>query len=454
MAECKHCKLLVPAHPITHGTTGILKHLRKCPGSSLFENVDPNQTTLTQAMMGCPVVTLTFNKKRLDRRCVRWIIIAEMSFRVVDQEDFRDFISDLNPKYKLPNRHKVAAAVLELYVEEKAKLKSVIEGLRGDDIGRCLDVCLNDWGIDKVFSITVDNASANDTAIAYMKRILKSNGTLLLDGAYLHMRCACYILNLIVKDGMMKLSCEIDAIRNCVKFIHSSPARLEYFREYCVLLRFDRMSSIPFDVVTRWNATYKMLNSAFKFKKAFSKMAFECDSFIAYFKEEVSKEVDGMTRKAKRVGPPEMDDWERLMSFAHFLKKFYDATLTLSATLTPTSHLILSTVIALQVEIQEQISNASNATLQSVATSMKLKFDKYWGRIEKLNHILFVAQVLDPRYKFDMLETNLEELSYEWDKIREEKVRVKGYVIELYNAYKEGLVISSSSTSSTCLYHT
>ncbi|KAM1690686.1 hypothetical protein TB1_031734 [Malus domestica] len=47
MAECKHCKLLVPAHPITHGTTRILKHLRKCPGSSLFENVDPNQLTWT-----------------------------------------------------------------------------------------------------------------------------------------------------------------------------------------------------------------------------------------------------------------------------------------------------------------------------------------------------------------------------------------------------------------------
>ncbi|KAM1807616.1 hypothetical protein ACFX11_030596 [Malus domestica] len=237
---------------------------------------------------------------------------------------------------------------------------------KGDDIGRCLEVCLNDWGIDKVFSITVDNASANDTAIAYMKRKLKSNGTLLLDGAHLHMRCACHILNLIVKDGMTELSCEIEAIRNCVKFIHSSPARLEYFREYCVLLRFDRMSSIPFDVVTRWNATYEMLNSAFKFKEVFSKMAFECDSFIAYFKEEVSKEVDGVTRKAKRVGPPEVDDWERSMSFAHFLKKFYDATLKLSATLTPTSHLILSTVIALQVEIQEQISNASNATLQSL----------------------------------------------------------------------------------------
>ncbi|KAM1060484.1 hypothetical protein ACFX2B_024859 [Malus domestica] len=493
MAECKHCKLLVPAHPRTHGTAGILKHLRKWSGSSLFENVDPNQPTLTQARMGGPVVTHTFNQKRLDRRCVRWIIIAEMPFRVVDQEDFRAFIRDLNPKYKLPNRHKVAAAVLELYFEEKAKIKSVIEGLRvsittdtwtsiqminymvitahfldanwglhkrilnfvqvtshkGDDIGRCLEICLNDWGIDKVFSITVDNASANDTAIAYMKRRLKSNGTLLLDGAHLHMRCACHILNLIVKDGMTELSREIDAIRNCVKFIHSSPARLESFREYCVLLRFDRMSSIPFDVVTRWNATYQMLNSTFKFKEVFSKMTFECDSFIAYFKEEVSKEVNGVTTKAKRVGPPEVDDWERSVSFAHFLKKIYDATLTLSATLTPTSHLILSTVIALQVEIEEQILNASNATLQSVATSMKLMFDKYWGDFEKVNPILFVAQSLDPRYKFDMLETNLEELGYDCDKIREEKVRVKGYVTELYNAYKEGGILSGSSGSST-----
>ncbi|TQD98681.1 hypothetical protein C1H46_015738 [Malus baccata] len=80
---------------------------------------------------------------------------------------------------------------------------------------------------------------------------------------------------------------------------------------------------------------------------------------------------------------------------------------------------------------------------------MKLKFDKYWGDIEKVNPILFVAQSLDPRYKFDMLETNLEELGYGCDKIREEKVRVKGYVTELYNAYKDGVVFSSSSGSST-----
>ncbi|KAM2565275.1 hypothetical protein TB1_007925 [Malus domestica] len=427
MAECNHCKVQVPAESSRHGTKGILNHLKKCPDSSLYEALDSKQPLLSQGVMGGQVVAHTFNKKRLDMKCVKWIIKAEMPFRAVDQEDFRDWIHDLNPKYKLPNRHKVAAAVLELYFTEKEKIKRVVDGLRGDDIGRCLKVCLNTWGIDKVFSITVDNASANDTAIAYMKRRLKSNGTILLDGAHLHMRCACHILNLIVKDGMTELSREIEGIRNCVKFIHSSPARLETFREYCVLMRFDRMSNIPFDVVTRWNATYEMLNSAFKFK------------------QEVSKEINGVTTKVKRVGPPVVEDWERAV-FAHFLKKFYDATLTLSATLTPTS-LILGTVIALQVEIEEKICTSSNATLQSVATSMKLKFDKYWGDIEKVNPILFIAQALDPRYKFEMLEASLEELRYSCDAILDVKTTIKKNLTDLFKAYKEGEVSSSSSVT-------
>ncbi|KAM1883871.1 hypothetical protein ACFX13_005180 [Malus domestica] len=447
MAECNHCKIQVPAESSRHGTKGILNHLKKCPESSLYEAPDSKQPLLSQGVMGGQVVAHTFNQKRLDMKCVKWIIKAEMPFRAVDQEDFRDWIHDLNPKYKLPNRHKVAAAVLELYFTEMEKIKRVVDGLRGDDIGRCLEVCLNKWGIDKVFSITVDNASANDTAIAYMKRRLKSNGTLLLDGAHLHMRCACHILNLIVKDGMTELSREIEGIRNCVKFIHSSPARLETFREYCILMRFDKMSNIPFDVVTRWNATYEMLNSAFKFKQVFARMADECNTFISYFQEEVSKEINGVTTKVKRVGPPMVEDWERAVSFAHFLKKFYDATLTLSATLTPTSNLILGTVIALQVEIEEKICNSSNATLQNVATSMKLKFDKYWGDIEKVNPILFIAQALDPRYKFEMLEASLEELRYSCEAILDVKTSIKKNLTDLYKAYKEGDVSSSSSVT-------
>ncbi|KAB2604046.1 hypothetical protein D8674_005168 [Pyrus ussuriensis x Pyrus communis] len=75
---------------------------------------DSKQPLLSQGVMGGQVVAHTFNKKG-------------MPFRMVDQEDFRDWIHDLNPKYELPNRHNVAAAVLELYFIEKGKIKCVVD---------------------------------------------------------------------------------------------------------------------------------------------------------------------------------------------------------------------------------------------------------------------------------------------------------------------------------------
>ncbi|CAL9012946.1 unnamed protein product, partial [Prunus brigantina] len=199
-------------------------------------------------------------------KCVKYIIKDEIPFRAVEGTGFREFINDLQPRFIIPNRKKVAKGVWDLFVVEKTKIMSVISDERvsittdtwtsiqninymvvtahfmdyewklhkriinfikitshkGDDIGRCLDACLNSWGIKKVFSITVDNASANDGAVEYMAKRFKSLNTLMLEGKYLHMRCACHILNLVVKDGLKELSSSIEGIRNCVKYIHSS----------------------------------------------------------------------------------------------------------------------------------------------------------------------------------------------------------------------------------------
>ncbi|KAL5731284.1 hypothetical protein ACHQM5_004030 [Ranunculus cassubicifolius] len=118
---------------------------------------------------------------------------------------------------------------------------------KGEEIGRTLEACLRSWGIDKVFSITVDNVSANDGAVNYMKQRLLEKGNLLFDGAYLHVRCSCHIINLIVKDGLDELLDSIEADINCVKYLHSSPARLDKFREYASYLNFDAMAFVPLD---------------------------------------------------------------------------------------------------------------------------------------------------------------------------------------------------------------
>ena len=69
---------------------------------------------------------------------------------------------------------------------------------KGEDIERFLEQCLQQWGINNVFTITVDNAIANDSAVVCMKK--RRFKSLNFGGDFLHLRCACHIINLVVRD--------------------------------------------------------------------------------------------------------------------------------------------------------------------------------------------------------------------------------------------------------------
>lgn len=45
-----------------------------------------------------------------------------------------------------------------------------------------------------------------------------------------------------------------------------------------------------------------------------------------------------------------------------------------------------------------------------MACSMRTKFNKYWGDVEKNNPLLFVAIVLDPPYKLGYVTWSLEDI--------------------------------------------
>ncbi|KAI5417540.1 hypothetical protein KIW84_042226 [Lathyrus oleraceus] len=69
-------------------------------------------------------------------------------------------------------------------------------------MAKTIKKCLNGWELNRVLSVTMDNASSNDVGIQHLKRLLLSQNGLVLNGEYLHTRCCAHILNLIVKDGM------------------------------------------------------------------------------------------------------------------------------------------------------------------------------------------------------------------------------------------------------------
>lgn len=202
----------------------------------------------------------------------------------------------------------------------------VIPNHKGKTIGQLVETCLIGWGIEKVFCIVVDNASPNQVALEYMREKIGNWNELVLNGEFLHLRCCYHILNLVVKDGMAELDSSIEGIRNCVKYIRSSPARFEKFRKCAAQEKVEHKGGIvPLDVCTRWNSTYLMLDIAVKYRKAFLRMLDEDPQFEAYFEEKVGGK--------KRDGPPKGEDWDKATRLVKSsLKMFYDATLKFSGT--------------------------------------------------------------------------------------------------------------------------
>ncbi|XP_016650498.1 PREDICTED: zinc finger BED domain-containing protein RICESLEEPER 2-like [Prunus mume] len=381
-ASWKYCRASYACDPIKNGTSTMMQHLRdKCTrgegGCPLRE--ENKQKVLVFDNKGT-VVAHSNSTERSRIACVKMIILDELPFRHVEGVGFRLFMRECQPRFDPPSRRTIARDVWDLFQEEKVKIKSVlnlnskrvslttdtwtslqnvnymaltahfiddswklhkkiinfyqITNHRGEAIGRLVEDCLHDWGIDKVFTITLDNATANDGAIRHMKRQLKLWGTLLLDGDCLHMRCCAHILNLIVFDGLSELHDSIKSIREACVYTRSSPSRFNKFRHCLALQKIDSEGLLPLKCKTRWNSLYLMLEAALKLQKEFDRLEEEAADYASYFHQSGGDHDDGIPKKKKRkvqegeictkkkLKPSTVADWEYARAFVKFLKIF------------------------------------------------------------------------------------------------------------------------------------
>ncbi|XP_048229561.1 zinc finger BED domain-containing protein RICESLEEPER 2-like [Ricinus communis] len=222
--------------------------------------------------------------------------------------------------------------------------------------------------------------------VALKKRLLKKN-VFILDGDAFHMRYFAHILQLIVKDGLQISQVSIKKIRDVVKYIRSSPQRMDLFKKACELANLKNKSSLQLDCLTRWNSTYLMLDCALGYQKAFDMLEDIDSKFLADSGDDLPSEVD----------------WTKAKVLIKFLKKFYDATCKLSGTLYSTSNLYFPEVIKILKELDTS-KIIKDSELSQMTIEMRGKFDQYWGSLDKMNVMLFVAVVLDPRCKLKYLK--------------------------------------------------
>ena len=144
------------------------------------------------------------------------------------------------------------------FVDPTWQLKKIILGSKlvmdhkSQTIFTVLLECLADQGIEKLFCITVDNTTANTSALRCFHSEFRSvsHDALDLDGKFLHMRCCAHIINFIAKQGLGDLGENVLAIRNAVQYVRSSTNRLNTFDQWVTTGKMT-LGSLPMDVKTR-----------------------------------------------------------------------------------------------------------------------------------------------------------------------------------------------------------
>jgi hypothetical protein len=451
----------------THGTSTLWNHLRILCPQQPFKGLElpKNQGTPKQS----------YNIEDCRKALAEMVLIDEMPFKTVDGERFKRYSKVLQPRFDLPSRVTLARDCMQRYFEEKPKLKKVLKNQRmclttdtwtskqnfcymcltghwiddqwqllkrilnfcsiadhkGETLGKRVEECLLEWGIDPLFTVTVDNASSNDKLIGYLKGVCKDWQGVVLNNKFLHVRCCAHIVNLIVKSGLDEHNESIDKIRTAAKFVRSSSSRLKIFKKCAELEKISSKSLLNLDLETRWNSTFLMLEGAEKFEKAFTRLQKDYKPFKAYFPNK---------------DPPDAYDWRTARRILCFLKLFEKVTTRLSASLHVTSSIVFHDIMLMRAKLIE-IVGGEDQILPSMANHMKLKFQKYWEEEGNLNYLLFIAVILDPRYKLEYLKFCLDIL-YGLDEGKELAEKIESALDELFSSYAKTVNTSSSNIGS------
>ena len=320
---------------------------------------------------GFQLVPIAFTIETSRKALVEMVIINELPFKFVEGHGFQKYSTTLQPKLRIrdiQSRQTLSRDVIGIYGVKREKLRWALKGRRvcltmdtwtniqnlnyisptchfidddwklhkiilnfcqveehkGENIGRKIEMCLCEWGINGICTLTVDNASSNGATIKILQTITKDWKGTILEHEFLHMRCYAHILNLIVGDGLKEIDASIAKVHEAVRYVKSSPNRNQTFMGFMERLGIESKSLLSLDVPTKWNFTYLMLETAEKFEKVFIRMNFEDDSYSSNF---MNKENCGY------IGFPSGIDFQNCRTFMGFLKLFYNATKKFSSSL-------------------------------------------------------------------------------------------------------------------------
>lgn len=465
--RCTYCRKEFTC-AVGGGTGHLLRHMNKCLKK---DTRDIGQMLLSSSHGTIGLTDTSFDHDKFRELLAAAMTMHNLPFKFVEYPGIRACFEYMRPDIQHISRNTAKADMLKLYELEKKKIESMLSrnssrvsltsdlwtAINSDGylaitvhfideswILRRYILCLSympsphtgaalaekifallfEWGIHlKLASLTLDNASANDVCVTYLKAKLASRTALISGGDLFHIRCCAHILNLIVQEGLKHIDYVVEKVRESIRYIRGSQSRKEKFIECVKSLCLDSRKGLRQDVPTRWNSTFLMLKSALYYKTAFEHLGMSDTGYIHC---------------------PTVPEWERIEKLYKFLGPYYDLTCLFSGTKYPTSNLFFPYVVVIYHNLKDEcVSN--DDSLKRMATQMIGKFEKYWS---SFNEMLAMAVVLDPRYKLNFVGWAYRRL-YGHDDAQVHLDNFRKKLFDIFDEYSRCSSFASSSSSNT-----
>jgi hypothetical protein len=292
----------------------------------------------------------------------------------------------------------------------------------GENMAERLQRMLAELQIEnKLLTITADNASNNETLASelYFNLTEKYNsddsnplskGCLRFQGVDSYIRCLAHVLNLIVGDILSALksgdhrsameACDLlqenkkigqysalARLRIMALWISRTPQRRQQWKVICQSNGL-KDKFIEYDVETRWNSTYRMIQDALQAKAQIKKWIEHQNQFL----------------------PFTPDDWLQLQQIEMILSKFDEFTHLVSRRQSQ-----ISLAIPIYYELHDMLEDAASAQGDFLGLSSDIalavsagtkKYKKYYELMDEQD-AYYIALILDPRFKTLLLEKEL-----------------------------------------------
>ncbi|XP_075662921.1 zinc finger BED domain-containing protein RICESLEEPER 1-like [Castanea sativa] len=454
-AKCKHCGK--PFSGLSKdGTTHLKNHLNslKCKGSQK-ETGGLENPTVTNG-------NFVFDEERSGLDLVRMIIKNGYPLNMVDHEDFKIFMNNLQPMFKLPSQDTLIDKILCFYREEKEKLceqfdkvlsfslilnfwtdcgkqskycsftmqfiedgpklkkniaiKNVEYNYTGETLFEIVKGVLLEWNIDKkLATITVESSSANNQMVKILDRYLGRRNCHPFREKIFHIRCITHVINLLVKDGLDEIDYFLHNIRKAIKYMSETTKGKQKFEEVVKKLHLEGKDITSEGVSLRWDSTFFMLRIALELRR-------QGEAFVDL-------------QSSNCVFPMNLsvEEWDKAKVVHKCLTFFYDAICSFFGSKCLSTNVYFRKIFYIYFSLGQwpKIDFANKMA------------DHFVGFFVRVEYVYGIVAVFDPRTKFDFVKYPFKEyFDHSYKRLNEEDLG------DMFNLYAKYLTSQRSSSSS------